>query len=185
MGKIAAPTPVKLIVPMLSRDERLLSVMGEVFSALFGSIDYCSPRLPFTETDYYERELGAGLLRRFLAFERLIDPGDLASIKVATNQLEEEWSEEGKRRVNLDPGYVTQAKLVLATTKNHGHRIYIGEGIYAEVTLAYCQKDFRPLPWTYPDYQSEAYLQVLREIRAIYREQLRARRASLYDQVDV
>jgi hypothetical protein len=111
-----------------------------------------------------------------MAFERLIDPGRLAEIKLLTNGLEQEWSEGGRRRINLDPGYVSRSKLVLATTKNHGHRIYLGRGIYAEVTLTYRDKDYRPWPWTYPDYRTESYREILRAIRGIYLAQLKAAR---------
>lgn len=175
MGQIHLPLPVKLVLPMLSNRPELFQAAEEAMVEVFGPVDYRSPQLPFTCTDYYEAEFGPGLERQFLAFERLIDPGRLAEIKLFTNQLEERWSEGGKRRINLDPGYISQAKLVLATTKDHSHRLYLGQGIYAEVTLAYRDKDFRPWPWTYPDYRSEAYLEILRTIRRIYLQQLRAR----------
>jgi hypothetical protein len=174
MGKITAPLPAKLIVPMFTGD---LSLLGEAQRALIGylgPVDFCSAQIPFAYTTYYEPEFGGNLVRQFLAFERLVDPGRLAEIKVLTNSLEEGWSAQGHRRINLDPGYISEAKLVLATTKNHSHRIYLGQGIYAEVTLSWRDKDFRPWPWTYPDYQSEVYLEVFRAIRKIYCEQIRA-----------
>ena len=91
--------------------------------------------------------------------------------------MEEALASDGKRRINLDPGYISQSKLVLATTKNHGHRIYLGKGIYAEVTLRYRNKAFRPWEWTYPDYRTEEYVEILEEIRSIYVDQIRARGA--------
>jgi len=173
MGTIRQPLPVKLLLPMLSNQPELFQVAEEALVGAFGPVDYRSPRLPFTCTAYYEPEFGPGLERQFLAFEQLIDPGRLAEIKVLTNQWEARWSEGGRRRINLDPGYLSQAKLVLATTKDHSHRLYLGQGIYAEVTLAYRDRDFRPWPWTYPDYRSEAYLEILRAIRSLYLAQLR------------
>ncbi|MCD6519546.1 MAG: DUF4416 family protein [Anaerolineae bacterium] len=173
MGKATEPLPVKLIMPMFTRYVELFEQAEEVLAERFGPVDYRSERFPFTHTDYYTEEFGPGLVRWFISFERLIDPGELAEIKLWTNALEEKWAEEGKRRINLDPGYIAPAKLVLATTKNHGHRIYIGKGIYAEVTLVYRGKDFRPWPWTYPDYQTKEYLAVMRAIREIYMQQLR------------
>jgi hypothetical protein len=178
MGNITEPLPVKLIVPMFSGCPGLFAAAEGALVAHFGPVDYRSVRLPFTHTTYYAREFGEGLERQFLAFERLIDPGRLAEIKLLTNALEETFAEGGRRRINLDPGYISEAKLVLATAKNHGHRIYLGRGIYAEVTLTYRDKDFRPWPWTYPDYQSEPYLRILRAIRGIYVAQLRAMRHS-------
>jgi len=173
VGKVRLPEPVKLVVPMLAADEALFALAEEALCERYGPVDYRSPTLPFTHTDYYAREFGAGLMRRFIAFERLIDPGQLPEIKRWTNDLEARWSVEGRRRINLDPGYISLAKLVLATTKDHGHRIYVGQGIYAEVTLSFRGKDFQPWPWTYPDYASEAYRAILRAIRDVYMRQLR------------
>ncbi|MBN1399275.1 MAG: DUF4416 family protein [Anaerolineae bacterium] len=173
MGQVLQPTPVKLIVPMLAREAAWFERAERRLAAHFGPTDYVSALLPFEHTRYYEPEFGPDLLRLFIAFARLIDPGSLAEIKLLTNALEAEWSVESRRQINLDPGYLSGAKLVLATTKNQAHRIYLGQGIYAEVTLMYRDRDYRALPWTYPDYASEAYLRVLREVRALYMQQLR------------
>lgn len=172
MGKAKKPLPVKLVMPMLSEHEELLNEAEEMLSAQWGPTDYQSRRLPFNHTTYYEAEMGTGLKRQFLSFETLIDPGCIASIKTATNELEKRWSRDGRRSINLDPGYIAAAKLVLATTKNHGHRIYLDQGIYAEVTLIYRDRDFRPLPWTYPDYRTKDYRDILRTIRETYMAQL-------------
>jgi hypothetical protein len=177
VGRIKQPLPVKLVVGMISGCADLFDAAEQALVVHFGPADYVSRRLPFVHTDYYAAEFGSELERRFVAFERLVDPGELARIKVLTNGLEEIWSGEGRRRINLDPGYVSQAKLVLASTKNHGHRVYVGSGIYAEVTLCYRDKDFRVMPWTYPDYASEPYLDIIREIRRNYVQQLRDLRA--------
>ncbi len=173
MGKITMPRPVKLVMPMFSSFPELFEVAERVLVEQYGPVDYRSPRIPFTYTRYYEPEFGGNLQRQFLSFEKLIDPGSLAEIKVWTNALEEGLGTDNRRRINLDPGYICEAKLILATTKDHSHRIYIGHGIYAEVTLAYRDKDWRPWPWTYPDYQSETYLQIMRTIRGVYVAQLK------------
>lgn len=174
MGTIKIPLPVKLVVPMIAGDEALFDEAVHALAAHFGPADYRSQTLPFTHTTYYEREFGPNLLRQFAAFERLIDPGELARIKRLTNDLETAWADaSGRRRINLDPGYLTQAKFVLATTKNQAHRIYLGEGIYAEVTLIYRHGAFEPLPWTYPDYRSPEYLAILAAIRALYDRQIK------------
>ena len=180
MGRIRAPLPVKLVVPMLAGDPALLDEATEALAAAYGPPDYVSATIPFVYTDYYERELGPGLLRRIVAFRDLIDPGRLASIKRHTNDLEGGWPVAGegaappRRRVNLDPGYLAAGKFVLATTKDQAHRLYLGEGIFAEVTLAYRAGDWRPWPWTYPDFRTEAYHAILRDIRRLYMAQLRA-----------
>jgi hypothetical protein len=174
MGKPKTPQPVKLIVSAFAPGDELLAEAHEALVGEWGPTDWQSDLLAFDHTPYYQREFGPGLVRRIWSFERLIDPGKLSAIKRRTNELEQRWAVEDKRRVNLDPGYVSMAKLVLATTKNHGHRIYLGQGIYAEVTLQYRDKAFRPWPWSYPDYATEAYCRLFAGIRHRYIEQVRA-----------
>jgi len=174
MGKPRTPQPVKLIVSAFAPDGALLAEAKAALHAEWGEIDFESDLLPFDHTTYYEAEFGRGLMRRIWAFERLADPGRLAAIKLCTNKLEQRWCEDGKRKVNLDSGYVSMSKLVLATTKNHGHRIYLGDGIYAEVTLQYREQAFRPWPWTYPDYATPEYCALFAEVRRRYIAQLRA-----------
>jgi hypothetical protein len=116
----------------------------------------------FDQTTYYEAEMGTGLQKQLIAFDRLMDPGELPACKLATNTWENEYAAHTKskvsRPVNIDPGYLTEAKLVLATTKDREHRIYLGQGIYAEVTVAYTRKAWRCFEWTYPDFRQESYL---------------------------
>ena len=173
MGQIKTPKPVKLIVSALAPSEGLLQAAREAVVAQWGAIDVESELLPFEHTAYYAREFGSTLVRRIWAFESLIDPAALTEIKHTSNQNEARWAVDGRRQINLDPGYVSLAKLVLATTKNHGHRIYLGQGIYAEVTLQYRDKAFRPWPWTYPDYGTPRYCELCAEIRQRYLDQLR------------
>jgi hypothetical protein len=120
-----------------------------------GRIDLLTDRLAFDQTDYYAAEMGDVLYRRVAAFSDLFDPGDLPAVKRLTMALEGEFSVEGRRRVNLDPGYVTLERLVLATAKNFVHRIYLGNGVYADLTLIFQDGRFRSLPWTYPDYAGD------------------------------
>ena len=88
--------------------------------------------------------------------------------KLITNFIESDLSTGGARRVNLDPGYMDAARVVLASTKDHAHRILLGKGIYGEVTLLYRDGAFRPLPWTYPDYREAATLAFLKGVRVWY-----------------
>lgn len=175
MGEIKLSLPVKLIVGMISGDRGLFNVACSKLSRRYGSVDFESDVSPFDYTDYYAREMGPNLMRKFVAFEQLIDPADLAKIKLFTNQLEHKLAvyrdEIMTRRINLDPGYVTDSKLVLATTKNHQHRIYLGKGIYAEVTLRFRKGTFEPWEWTYPDYRTKGYISFFNSIRKIYRQQ--------------
>jgi len=178
MGSIRAPLPVKLIVGMLAGSPQALDLGMVALAQTLGPVDYASDDLPFDYTDYYCAELGPHILRRFVAISDLVDPGRLADIKVQTNGLEDSLRQGGRRTVNLDPGYICGGKLVLATTKDNAHRIYLGQGIYAEVTLIYRGRRFCPLPWTYPDYASGDYDPILRVIRERYMDLLRASRAA-------
>lgn len=173
MGSIHEPQPVKLIVSLLTGDPGWLAEAKARLVSLFGPIDWESRLLPFEHTEYYTAEFGPGLQRQIVSFDRLIAPGDLAAIKRQTNEVEQSLASGGKRRVNIDPGYVALGKIVLASTKDHGHRLYLGQGIYGEVTLTYQRGHFRPWPWTYPDYASEEYRALFEQIRDRYKAQLR------------
>lgn len=157
MGEIHEPDAVLLIVAASSRHDAALIWARQQIEREFGAVALVSDAFDFTETDYYTATMGAGLKKQFIACERPIDPGELPRIKCATNAWELEYAAAGGhaelRPLNLDPGYVTAAKLVLASTKDHAHRLYLADGIYAEVTLAYRQKQWQPLDWTYPDYR--------------------------------
>ncbi len=133
----------------------------------FGSIAYISESFPFSFTDYYEREMGKGIERFFIAFDRLVKPDQLALIKTLTNSIESEWDDNG-RKINLDPGLISEANVVLATTKNRSHRIAIGLNLYAEVTLI-CQKHgFVSFDWTYADYRSPQVQEILLQMRSLF-----------------
>ena len=174
MGTIKEPQPVKLIVPMLAHQTQWFDQAEEALVRRFGAVDWRSDLLPFEATDYYVAEMGTPQWRCFVTFADLIDPGNLAQVKVTTNDIEQTSAIAGRRQINLDPGYVSLAKLVLATTKNQWHRIYIGQGIYAEVTLSYQHGGWRPQPWTYPDYGSAPYLAIMNGVRERYKRQLQS-----------
>lgn len=173
MGTAREPQPVKLVVGMFTAERDLFDVARDALTQAYGPTDLESETLPFDQTTYYDAEFGTPLWRRFLAFQRLVAPDALPAIKRHTNDLESAWAREGRRRINLDPGYVSLGKLVLATTKDHGHRLYLGRGIYGEVTLGYRGGKWQSWPWTYPDYRTPAYHAILDQIRATYRQQLR------------
>ncbi len=176
MGTLREQLPVKAIIGVLTTETSILPNVYQVLTDQLGLIDFRSEFLSFTSTNYYEDEMGQGLQRQFISFENLIDAGTLADKKLWTNQVEQAFSEKdtSRRRVNLDVGYVCMAKLVLASTKDHAHRIYLRDGIYAEITLRFYRKTFQPWEWTYPDYRSSDYIAIFNQIRTIYREQLKA-----------
>ena len=155
MGTARDPAPVKLICGFIFRQEKDLHAALKKLEHAFGRTDFKSRALPFSCTDYYCEEMGTGLSRVFVSFKKLILPGKLAAVKAAANRIEASLSARGRRRVNLDPGYVDLAKLVLATTKDFSHRIYLDKGIFAEVTLTFRGRSFCAYDWTYPDYRTD------------------------------
>lgn len=168
MSQPQEPKPVKLVVGIFTKDKGLIKPVAEDLTQIFGPIDLVGPWFVFDFTDYYEPEMGKPLLRRVLAFEKLIEQKDLAAIKIETNQLEQQYLKNNKRLVNIDPGYLMHERFVLATAKNYTHRIYIGKGIYADLTLIYTNGSFHPLPWTYPDYKEKNMLTYLNRVRSKY-----------------
>ena len=173
MGKIKKPRPEKLICGFIYKEEEVLKESKNILIKECGPIDYESPVIPFRHTDYYNAETGEGLCRAFISFEKLVCPSKLADVKIFTNETEEKFYYPGteKRKINIDPGIMSLPKLVLASTKNFYHRIYIGKGIYAEATLKYRGKKFEPFEWTFPDYASDEYEEILLKIRGIYASQ--------------
>jgi hypothetical protein len=130
MWELKEPKPVKLMVGVLASDERCLGAAVEAIKQAFDNVDLQSDVWPFTQTDYYKEQMGENILRQFVSTEKLIEPSELADIKHKTNRIEQELADSLKtelpRPVNLDPGFIEPSKLVLATTKNYSHRIYIG-----------------------------------------------------------
>lgn len=173
MGQIHAPSPVLLIVAASSRYDAALAWARERAAEHFGPAALTSKPFAFTETDYYTTTMGPDLRKQFFAFAESVDPQVLAEVKRQTNRWEIEYAELADhpelRPLNLDPGYVTLAKLVLASTKDHAHRIYLHDGIYAEVTLGYRRGGWRSFDWTYPDYQREDYQQFFTRCRELLR----------------
>ncbi len=172
MARALKPLPVKLIVGAIFASEGVLVKARKKLEKKFGPCDFQSPVMPFDFTKYYKQEMGPGLLRQFLSFRRLINPQALAAIKLYSNGLEKRFARAGKRTINLDPGYLCASRLVLASCKDYAHRIYLGKGVYAEVTLQFQEGDFCALEWTYPDYKSRGYLESFHAVRKLYLKQL-------------
>ena len=167
------PNPAKLVISLLMGDTAVADAVEAALEARFGAVDMLSPWFPFDYTRYYESEMGAGLVRRMVVFKKLVPNGDLVAIKCFTNDLEREYSEGGRRRVNIDPGYLLQERFVLATGKNFSHRIYLGKGIYADLTLVYKRGGYQAQPWTFPDYASPEMQAFLAQVRHQYRVDLK------------
>lgn len=177
MWDLMAPQPVKLICGILASDTDALIAAVNRLEQEFGAIDLKSPVWPFDMTDYYRQQAGQNILRQFVAFQKLFEPEQLAAVKIKTNILEQELSEHLKRvwprPVNLDPGYIEPSKLVLASTKNFAHRVYIGQQIWAEVTMIYVKGVWQTFPFTFPDFKSGRYNEFLSQARQKLVEQLK------------
>jgi hypothetical protein len=165
--------PVKLICAVLFPPAADLDKVVDDIENAFSKIDHKSPVYDFNFTYYYNDEMGKGLRKQFLSFDKLIMPDQLADIKNSTNKIEAEYLVDGNRTVNLDPGYLEESKLILASTKNFSHRIYLKDGIWAELTLSYASGKFVTHPWTYPDYQTDLAYDFLKKVREIYINQLK------------
>jgi hypothetical protein len=170
MSKLQIPKPAKLVVGLFMNDKDLLEPAARDLSDGFGSIDLAGPWFDFDFTNYYAPEMGAPLFRRMLAFQKHIQQHQLADVKLITNKIEQKYSENGRRRINIDPGYLTAERFVLATAKNYTHRISIGSGIYADLTLIYTRGAFQTLSWTYPDYAQKNMLDFLERVRRKYQK---------------
>jgi hypothetical protein len=165
---------VKLISSIFSPEQELIDRVIQEMEQLFGTADWISPWLFFDRTRYYEKEMGWPLHRRFISFRDLIRPQDIVRVKLTTNEIEKKYAiEAGKRNVNIDPGYISLERLVLATGKNYIHRIYLSGGIYADLTLTFRGQSYKPLEWTYRDYGDPETINYFNEVRARYKGQIR------------
>jgi len=178
MWEINEPKPVKLIIGILADSENSLPQTIQAIEEQFGRLDFKSQVWPFTQTKYYEDELGTNPVRQFVTIEKLIGPGILADIKHKANDIEKELAQklnlDYPRPVNLDPGIIEPSKLILASTKNFSHRIYIGNRMYAELTLAFNKGKWESFNYTFPDYKENRYHDFLSKVRNHLVEQLRS-----------
>ncbi len=173
MGEIRTPQKVKVVVGYITQDVNLIEEVDKILLPFLGEGDLKSEVIDFNFTAYYKEEMGENLKRQWVSYKNLVMPDFLPDLKIKTNEIEDKFKENGKRRINIDPGILTLNNFILATTKNYAHRIYLRKGIYAEVTLIYQNKKFNNLPWTYPDYQKDFFHNFLLKVRKIYIEDLK------------
>ena len=174
MAEINPYKPEKLICGFLYADEADYEKAKIVMSGMYGDMDFESSGIKFSHTSYYETEMGGPLTRRFVSFKDTVDPSRLSEVKLFAMETESELLFEGtqNRRVNIDPGLLSEPKVVLASAKNFSHRIAIGHGIWAELTLRYIGNTYTTLEWTYPDYAFAESVRIFNNIRENYRRQL-------------
>ncbi len=188
MGDIKNHPPCVLVVAAFSRDDCALSWLWEQVRSHWGEILMLSEPFDFAESEYYRKTMGEGLKKQFCAMSAWYDPSELAADKRRSNQWEIDYatlpSSEGtteanipERPLNIDPGYMSMTKIVLASTKNREHRIYLRDGIYAEVTLAYRDQAWQPMAWTYPDYQRADVRAFFHQARGLFAKRVAAKHA--------
>ncbi len=172
MGNVKSLNKVKLVISVFGENIEIIKKAKATLIKKFGSLDYESYDLKLV-TDYYTLEMGANLIRQFYAFKKLINRDTIAEIKLYSNKLENKFRINNKRKINIDPGYLSLGKFILVTTKNQQQRIYLKKGIFAECALRYKDGGFATWDWTYPDYATKEYCKVLNEIREVYFRQIR------------
>jgi hypothetical protein len=172
MGTVKPPELALLFVSTLYRDVDVFEPSEEILENNFGDTLYISHPLHWDYSSYYKDEIGEPLFRQIIFFKNIVDPGLLADIKLKTNEIESAFSSEGKRLINLDPGYLTLAKVVLASTKNYAHRLYLGKGIYGEITLIYKDETYSPHIFTYRDYQDKSHIDIFMNAREMLKKML-------------
>jgi hypothetical protein len=165
MGTAKTPKPVKFFASIIFKDEEFLQPAEENLKASMGDIEEKTAFMPFYHTKYYKGEMGKDLSRFFILFEPLLQRDTLLEMKLKTNDIEHLLSTNGKRTVNIDPGYIALEHVVLATTKGYTHRIYLGKGIFADLTFIYNDGTYKPLEWTYPDYSSKDIISLFNKWR--------------------
>ena len=172
MGNPHVPKSVKYFAGLIFANELSLhEAMGELTNFI-GRIEETTGVIPFTHSDYYDKEMGGSLSRIFLLFEPLLHRDLLPEIKLKTNEIEQLLSVKGKRTINIDPGYIALEHVILATTKGYSHRVYLTRGIYADLTLMYFNGTFKALDWTYPDYREQETISIMNKWRALYKGML-------------
>lgn len=175
MGQITAKDKVVLVAGLLAPSAAAMEELIGELETLWGPAAHGSEPLDFDFTDYYAREIGEHLTRRFIAFGTPVAPDTLRETKIAGNELETRLSVGGRRRVNVDPGHLDLSKLIVASTKDATYRVYLGGGIYAQSMLCYERGSYRPWPWTYRDYRTEIAISFFNSVRADYKSRMESR----------
>ncbi len=175
--RLKTPPPAKCFMAIMTTVDVYHVQAEEALERAFGPIDAHSDRYDFSRfSAYYDEEMGGPVWKYFVTFSRLLPMDSLVTVKRSVEEVQKHFAVQEKealrRTVNLDPGYVTGWNLVLSTVKNHAHRLYLGQGVYGEVTLLFRKHTFEPLPWTYRDYASQPVIDFFMRVRCDYLKQL-------------
>lgn len=171
--------PVKLFISLIYRDEPVRSDAKELMIRRWGAIDFESDPLPYTPPDKLKEEMGLPLFRTFVSFAKLADPGEISLIKMGCIGLEERLRHQGKRRINIDPGYLDSHKVLLSTTHGGPAKIYHSTGIYLDMLLLFPKGKCQALPWSLPDFKAQTYDDTFLHLHALYKEALSTAKAAL------
>lgn len=172
-GKEKPFKKVKLFSGIIYKNKSDYHRARSILEKRFSLIDIESEDISFDQTTYYNEEMGSPLLRRFVSFRELIIPEDLPGIKIYTNKLEKRLSISGKRMVNIDPGFISEANIIIATTKNYFHRVPLQKGIFAHMEYVIKKKQITPLEWTYPDFKKPEYIGFFSQLKQLYKKNLK------------
>ncbi len=175
MSLLRTPVKAKLVIGIFSQDKDVLDKTQRLLSKKYGIPDTVSEDFTFDDTDYYEHEMGVGLKRRLLSFNKLIKREEIIKIKINCTKIEKMLSSKKngvlRRTVNIDPGLMTPENFILSTGKGYSHRVFVGKGVWLEVTLIRTKTGYKELDWTYPDYRRDILKNKLEKIRKIYMKQ--------------
>lgn len=174
MGKEEGFKKVKLFAGFIYHDPDVYREVKQQLTGYYSDIDLESDSFSFDKTTYYDEEMGSPLYKRFLSFKTLIQPEILPDIKLLTNDIENRRAQQGKRVINIDPGFLSDANVILATTKNHYHRVPLAKGIYAHIEYVIKKKNtLTTLEWTYPDFRTPQYMDFFIRLIPIYKQDIK------------
>ncbi|MCP4050468.1 MAG: DUF4416 family protein [bacterium] len=175
MGKIKPFVEVSLFIGLLYKKDYIFESSIKKIKHLFGKIKYISDPFLFSHTKYYKNEMGDNLVKRFISIDSLWEPACIYKAKIWTNDIENQHLSKGKRLINIDPGSLSLYNIILLTTKNYSHRFPLNQGIYGEISMIYdkTDKEYKPMPWTYPDYKTTEYQSTFKKIREFYKDRVK------------
>ncbi len=175
MSVLKEPTKANLTVSIMYKDEKLMNEALDLMKNRFGEIDFsCEPFVFSDISPYYNPEMGEKIFKRIFSFKKLVNRDVMIEAKHLAVEIEERFSNEGKREVNLDPGLLSLENFILVTGKNFSHRIYLGKGVFAEITLILKSKRMETLPWSYKDYQLEPARSFILDLRELFKKKLKS-----------
>lgn len=174
--------PVQLIAFVLQKGGEWNASVLEALEKTWGPIRHKGKLFPFDKTNYYEPEMGDGLFRGVLSFEKTIPAETIALEKERSNALEQTLAgnpETFMRNVNIDIGYMDLDKVVLPSYKRGPFKLYAGNGVWLDMLLTYAKGVFHPTKWAFEDFVRNPYQHDLQLIREKFKKANAASREAL------